>query len=47
MSEPKLFLQKAASILKPGGLCFILVPNMNSLAIRLLGAKYRYIFWNI
>jgi 2-polyprenyl-3-methyl-5-hydroxy-6-metoxy-1,4-benzoquinol methylase len=42
--EPRLFLKKAASILKPGGLCFILVPNMRSLAIRLLGAKYRYIY---
>jgi|SRR5579859_1051956 len=42
--EPRMFLQKAASILKPGGHCFILVPNMDSLAVRLLGAKYRYIF---
>lgn len=42
--EPQLFLKKARSILKPGGLCFILVPNMKSLAIRLIGAKYRYIF---
>ncbi len=42
--EPQLFLKRAASLLKPGGLCFILVPNMNSLAVRLLGAKYRYIF---
>jgi 2-polyprenyl-3-methyl-5-hydroxy-6-metoxy-1,4-benzoquinol methylase len=42
--EPQLFLKKAASLLKPGGLCFILVPNMNSLAVRLLGSKYRYIF---
>ena len=42
--EPRLFLKKAASILKTGGLCFILVPNMNSLAVRLIGAKYRYIF---
>ncbi|HZQ47811.1 MAG TPA: class I SAM-dependent methyltransferase, partial [Verrucomicrobiae bacterium] len=42
--EPQSFLKKAASLLKPGGLCFILVPNMNSLAVRLLGAKYRYIF---
>jgi SAM-dependent methyltransferase len=42
--EPQRFLQKARSILKPGGLCFILVPNMNSLAIKLIGAKYRYIF---
>ena len=44
LSEPKLFLKRAVSILKPGGLCFILVPNMNSLAIKVLGAKYRYIF---
>jgi len=44
LSEPKAFLKKAASILKPGGLCFILTPNMNSLAVRLIGAKYRYIF---
>ncbi|HSY73877.1 MAG TPA: class I SAM-dependent methyltransferase [Dongiaceae bacterium] len=42
--EPQLFLKKAAAILKPGGLCFILVPNMRSLAVRLLGAKYRYIY---
>jgi 2-polyprenyl-3-methyl-5-hydroxy-6-metoxy-1,4-benzoquinol methylase len=44
LSEPGLFLEKAASILKPGGFCFILTPNMSSLAVRLLGAKYRYIF---
>jgi 2-polyprenyl-3-methyl-5-hydroxy-6-metoxy-1,4-benzoquinol methylase len=44
LSNPKLFLQKAASILKPGGHCFILTPNMNSLAVKLIGAKYRYIF---
>jgi 2-polyprenyl-3-methyl-5-hydroxy-6-metoxy-1,4-benzoquinol methylase len=42
--EPQLFLKKAASLLKPEGLCFILVPNMKSLAVRLLGPKYRYIF---
>lgn len=42
--EPKKFLRKAAALLKPGGYCFILVPNMKSLAVRLLGAKYRYIF---
>jgi len=42
--EPQPFLKQAASLLKPGGLCFILVPNMRSLAVRLLGAKYRYIF---
>lgn len=42
--EPQAFLKKASSVLKPGGLCFILVPNMCSLAFRLLGAKYRYIY---
>jgi 2-polyprenyl-3-methyl-5-hydroxy-6-metoxy-1,4-benzoquinol methylase len=42
--EPEKFLKKAASILRPGGVCFILVPNMHSLAARLLGAKYRYIY---
>jgi hypothetical protein len=30
-------------LLKPGGLCFLLVPNFQSLAVRLLGSKYRYI----
>jgi hypothetical protein len=30
-------------VLEPGGHCFILVPNFRSLAVRLLGAKYRYI----
>jgi 2-polyprenyl-3-methyl-5-hydroxy-6-metoxy-1,4-benzoquinol methylase len=42
--EPQSFLKKAASVLKPGGLCFILVPNMRSLAVRVLGSKYRYIY---
>lgn len=42
--EPKKFLRKVASLLKAGSHCFILVPNMKSLAVRLLGAKYRYIF---
>ncbi len=41
--QPKSFLSKAAAALKPGGHGFILVPNMKSLAVRLLGAKYRYI----
>ncbi|MDB6022772.1 MAG: SAM-dependent methyltransferase [Pedosphaera sp.] len=44
LSEPRRFLERAASLLKPGGFCFILVPNLNSLAVRLLGSKYRYIF---
>jgi 2-polyprenyl-3-methyl-5-hydroxy-6-metoxy-1,4-benzoquinol methylase/Zn ribbon nucleic-acid-binding protein len=42
--EPRLFLERAVALLKPGGLCFILVPNLDSLAVRLLGPKYRYIF---
>ena len=40
---PRRFLQKAASLLTPGGFCFLLVPNLQSLAVRLLGPKYRYI----
>jgi ubiquinone/menaquinone biosynthesis C-methylase UbiE len=42
--EPKAFLEKACSLLNPGGLCFVLVPNMRSLAARFLGARYRYIY---
>jgi 2-polyprenyl-3-methyl-5-hydroxy-6-metoxy-1,4-benzoquinol methylase len=42
--EPRRFIEHACSILKPGGLCFILVPNMESLAARLLGKRYRYIY---
>jgi 2-polyprenyl-3-methyl-5-hydroxy-6-metoxy-1,4-benzoquinol methylase len=42
--EPAKFLAKAHSLLKPEGLCFVLVPNMESLAARLLGARYRYIY---
>ena len=42
--EPRQFLDKAWSILEPNGLCFVLVPNMRSLAARLLGARYRYVY---
>ncbi len=42
--EPKHFLEKAWSLLKPNGLCFVLVPNMESLAVRLLGPRHRYIY---
>jgi hypothetical protein len=42
--EPRLFLERAWSLLKPDGLCFALVPNMKSLATRLLGTRYRYIY---
>lgn len=41
---PRSLLERAWSLLKPGGLCFVLVPNMSSLAVRLLGARYRYIY---
>ncbi len=43
LAEPKGFLRKAAALLRPGGVCFVLVPNLQSFAVRLLGAKYRYL----
>ncbi len=42
--EPARFLQHASRLLKPTGLCFVLVPNFESLATRVLGARYRYIY---
>jgi len=44
LAAPREFLAKAASILRPGGLCFALVPNTKSLAARTLGVRYRYIY---
>ena len=44
LNDPKVFLEKAWRLLKPQGLCFVLVPNMRSLAARLLGSRYRYIY---
>jgi 2-polyprenyl-3-methyl-5-hydroxy-6-metoxy-1,4-benzoquinol methylase len=44
LAEPRAFLAKAHSLLKPGGVCFVLVPNMNSLAMRVLGTRYRYVY---
>jgi 2-polyprenyl-3-methyl-5-hydroxy-6-metoxy-1,4-benzoquinol methylase len=44
LAAPQQFLTKAASVLKPGGLCYVLVPNMKSLAARSLGARYRYVY---
>jgi 2-polyprenyl-3-methyl-5-hydroxy-6-metoxy-1,4-benzoquinol methylase len=41
--HPREFLARAASLLQPGGWCFILVPNFRSVAVRVLGAKYRYV----
>ena len=43
LANPRCFLAKAAELLEPGGHCFILVPNMESIAVRLLGKRYRYI----
>jgi hypothetical protein len=44
LAAPKQFLERAHAILKPGGVCFGLVPNLHSFAMRLLGAKYRYVY---
>ncbi len=44
LERPGAFLAKAASLLKPGGLCIVLVPNLHSLAVRWLGARYRYVY---
>jgi 2-polyprenyl-3-methyl-5-hydroxy-6-metoxy-1,4-benzoquinol methylase len=44
LTRPKQFLEKAASLLKEKGLCFVLVPNLSSLAIKILGPRYRYIY---
>jgi SAM-dependent methyltransferase len=43
LAEPARYLNKAAAVLKPGGMCFVLVPNLGSLAMRLLGPRYRYV----
>jgi 2-polyprenyl-3-methyl-5-hydroxy-6-metoxy-1,4-benzoquinol methylase len=44
LANPLEFLKRAEEILAPGGVCFVLVPNFESLAVRLLGGRYRYIF---
>lgn len=44
LAAPEAFLKKAHTLLNPGGCCFVLVPNLHSLAVRLLGAKYRYVY---
>jgi 2-polyprenyl-3-methyl-5-hydroxy-6-metoxy-1,4-benzoquinol methylase len=43
LAEPVPFVSKAAALLRSGGYLFILVPNMRSLAVRVLGRRYRYI----
>lgn len=44
LANPDRFLEKAWSILGPRGVCIVLVPNLESLAVRLLGSRYRYIY---
>ena len=44
LAEPRKFLEKAHALIKPGGVCFVLVPNLRSLATRLLGMRYRYVY---
>jgi len=44
LAEPGRFLANAASLLAPGGRCFVLVPNLRSAAVRLLGTRYRYVY---
>ncbi|MGE3312135.1 MAG: methyltransferase domain-containing protein [Limisphaerales bacterium] len=43
LPDPAVFVRRAADLLNPGGLVFALVPNLQSLAVRILGANYRYI----
>ncbi|HTG44637.1 MAG TPA: class I SAM-dependent methyltransferase [Verrucomicrobiae bacterium] len=43
LAHPSQFLKKAHGLLSEGGHCFVLVPNIASLATRILGPKYRYI----
>jgi 2-polyprenyl-3-methyl-5-hydroxy-6-metoxy-1,4-benzoquinol methylase len=43
LADPAAFAGRAAGLLKPGGLCLALVPNLDALAVRILGARYRYI----
>lgn len=43
LADPLAFLRRAADLLRPGGHVFMLVPNLESLAIRLCGPRYRYV----
>jgi 2-polyprenyl-3-methyl-5-hydroxy-6-metoxy-1,4-benzoquinol methylase len=43
LAEPGAFVRRAFELLRPGGHCVVLVPNARSLAMRWLGAKYRYV----
>lgn len=43
VADPGRFLAQAKRLLGPGGICIALAPNFESFAVRLLGARYRYI----
>lgn len=44
LADPQAFFTKATDLLNAGGHMIILVPNWRSLAIRILGRRYRYIY---
>jgi SAM-dependent methyltransferase len=44
LAEPGRFLERAHALLRPGGVCFVLVPNLRSLALRWLGARSRTVY---
>jgi 2-polyprenyl-3-methyl-5-hydroxy-6-metoxy-1,4-benzoquinol methylase len=44
LAEPRRFLERAQTLLVPGGLCFALVPNLRSLALRVLGPRSRSVY---
>lgn len=43
LPDPDAFVRRAADLLRPGGHCVALVPNLESMAVRMLGKRYRYI----
>lgn len=44
LAAPRAFVARAWNLLAPGGTLFALVPNLRSLAVRLLGLRYRYFY---
>src|SRR5262249_53214480 len=44
LAEPVSFIEEAWSVLGTGGLCFVVVPILQSLAVRFLGMRYRYVY---